>query len=72
VPIITGFIFRQPDGRHLVKVDPPFAPDPDWDEETAVARLTEIHTRRLEAAIRKAPDQYFWLHRRWKTRPPEE
>jgi KDO2-lipid IV(A) lauroyltransferase len=72
VPIITGYIFRQPDGRHKVMVDEPFAADPEWDEETAVARLTEIHTRRLEAAIRKAPDQYFWLHRRWKTRPPEE
>lgn len=70
VPIVTGFIFRQPDGRHVVEVDPPFAPEPDWDEETAVARLTEIHVSRLEAAIRKAPDQYFWLHRRWKTRPP--
>lgn len=70
VPIVTGFIFRQSDGRHVVEIDPPFAADPAWDEETAVARLTELHTRRLEAAIRKAPEQYFWLHRRWKTRPP--
>ena len=72
VPIITGFIFRQADGRHIMEVDPPFGADPDWDEETAVARLTEIHVARLEAAIRKAPEQYFWLHRRWKTRPPGE
>ena len=72
VPIVTGFIFRQPDGRHKVMVDPPVAADPEWDEETAVARLTEIHVQRLEAAIRKAPDHYFWLHRRWKTRPPGE
>jgi KDO2-lipid IV(A) lauroyltransferase len=72
VPIITGFIFRQADGRHIMEVDPPFGAEPDWDEETAVARLTEIHVARLEAAIRKAPEQYFWLHRRWKTRPPGE
>ena len=72
VPIVTGFIFRQADGSHKVMVDPPFAAEPDWDEETAVARLTEMHVQRLEAAIRKAPDQYFWLHRRWKTRPPGE
>ncbi len=72
VPIITGFIFRQPDGNHVMEIDPPFAAEPDWDEETAVARLTEIHVARLEAAIRKAPEQYFWLHRRWKTRPPEQ
>lgn len=72
VPIITGFIFRQADGRHIMEVDPPFAAEPDWDEETAVAHLTEIHVARLEAAIRKAPEQYFWLHRRWKTRPAGE
>jgi len=72
VPIVTGFIFRQPDGRHVVEVDPPFSAEPEWDEETAVARLTEIHVARLEAAIRKAPEQYFWFHRRWKTRPPGE
>ena len=72
VPIITGFIYRQPDGRHKLIVDEPFGVEPDWDEETAIARLTETHTRRLDAAVRKAPDQYFWLHRRWKTRPPGE
>lgn len=72
VPILTGFIFRQPDGRHVMEVDVPFGPEPGEDEETAVARLSEIHTARLEAAIRKAPEQYFWLHRRWKTRPPTE
>ena len=72
VPIVTGFIFRQPDGRHVVEVDEPFAADPAWDEQTAIARLTEMHTGRLEAAVRKAPEQYFWLHRRWKTRPSEQ
>ncbi len=72
VPILTGFIFRQPDGRHVVELDAPFGAEPGEEEEAAVVRLTEIHTARLAAAIRKAPEQYFWLHRRWKTRPPTE
>jgi len=42
--------------------------EPDED----VVRLTEAHTRHLEKVIRRAPEQYFWQHRRWKTRPPEE
>lgn len=70
-PILTGFIFRQPDGAHVVRLNPPIYPDPAWDEATAVARLTAAHVARLSAAIRQAPEQYFWLHRRWKTRPPE-
>lgn len=40
--------------------------------DEAVHALTAEFTAGLEAAIRAAPDQYLWHHRRWKTRPPEE
>jgi KDO2-lipid IV(A) lauroyltransferase len=71
-PLVTGFIFRKPDGRHVVRVDPPVEPDRSLPEEEAVRALTELHVRRLEDAVRRAPDHYYWLHRRWKTRPPGE
>lgn len=71
-PVISGMIFRLPDGRHRLELGPPYRPEPGWDEETAVARLTEIFAQRLEGAVRRAPEQYFWTHRRWKTRPPGE
>ena len=71
-PLLTGFIYRGADGRHLVRIDPPVEPDRSLTEEEAVRRLTEVHVRRLEAAVRRAPEQYFWVHRRWKTRPQGE
>ena len=40
--------------------------------DDVVYRLTVAFTERLEAVVRTAPEQYLWLHRRWKTRPPEE
>jgi KDO2-lipid IV(A) lauroyltransferase len=34
--------------------------------------ITQRYTAGIEKAVRMAPDQYLWVHRRWKTRPPEE
>lgn len=42
----------------------------DLDDD--VRRLTEAHTGALERAVRDHPGQYFWQHKRWKTRPPVE
>ncbi|HDL19316.1 MAG TPA: hypothetical protein ENH29_09700 [Bacteroidetes bacterium] len=39
---------------------------------SAVRKVTEIHVRRLEQDIRLHPEQWFWLHRRWKTAPETE
>ncbi|MDT8368599.1 MAG: lysophospholipid acyltransferase family protein [Longimicrobiales bacterium] len=38
------------------------------DFETDVHRLTQAHTHALERVVRDHPEQYFWLHRRWKRR----
>jgi KDO2-lipid IV(A) lauroyltransferase len=42
------------------------------DLEADVRRLTAELAARLEAAVRKAPEQYFWFHRRWKSSPLKE
>jgi KDO2-lipid IV(A) lauroyltransferase len=47
-----------------------FSPSGNLEED--ILRLTEAHTRLLEEEIREAPEQYFWQHRRWKTRPPRD
>jgi len=46
--------------------------DEDGDPEENVLRMTRAIAAGLEETIRSAPEQYFWLHRRWKTRPPGE
>lgn len=70
-PLLMVFLYRQPDNSHVMKIEPMIEVDPAWDQETAITRLTEIHTARLEQAVREAPAMYYWVHRRWKTRPPE-
>ncbi len=36
----------------------------------AVRAITQRFTAALERLVRQAPEQYFWLHRRWKHEPP--
>jgi KDO2-lipid IV(A) lauroyltransferase len=59
---------REPDGRHVVWAESVEAV-PGQDPEGDALRVTAELTARIEQAIRVAPEQWVWMHRRWKTRP---
>jgi len=67
--VVPTFARYLPWGRGLELVfDPPLAAFPTSDEE----RDTALMNRVIEARIGTMPAQYFWVHRRFKTRPPGE
>jgi len=69
-PMFVGLPLRRPDGGyHLEAVEVRF--DREGDLEEAVRRGTQAFSAVLEEGVRRAPGQYFWQHRRWKSRPPE-
>jgi KDO2-lipid IV(A) lauroyltransferase len=72
-PIFLGVSLREPGvpARYRVTVER-IAAARTGDLEEDVRVLTAAHTAALERAVRAAPEQYFWQHRRWKTRPPGE
>ena len=41
----------------------------EFDSADAVREITQRYTAALEPVVRRAPEQYFWVHRRWKTQP---
>jgi KDO2-lipid IV(A) lauroyltransferase len=45
--------------------------DPATDGARDVQELSQWYSRHLEDVIRTAPEQYWWLHRRWKEPPPK-
>ena len=69
VPIIPFSITRDPDDGYTLEFFPPI-------EMVNTGRTREdlvVNTQRcqdaLEAIVRRAPEQWLWLHRRWKERP---
>ena len=66
-PIIMVFPIRNKKGKidlYLEKVDLSGLPD---DKDTAIYEITQRYTSLLESYIRKFPDHWFWMHRRWKS-----
>lgn len=72
VPILPAYIRRTADGNHVAQIEPPLHPDLDRPQEEEVFRLTQAYTDVMNGWIRRHPEHYFWVHRRWKTPPPSE
>jgi KDO2-lipid IV(A) lauroyltransferase len=68
-PLLTGVIVRQADGGHTGYIEPPAYADPTKDKEQETQRLTAYVTAAMERYVRKYPDHWYWVHRRWKTQP---
>lgn len=64
--VVPVFMIRLDNGRHLIKAFPPIPPPPDRRPET-IHTYTQLYTRTIEDIIREYPDQWIWIHRRWKT-----
>ena len=56
------------DAGYRVKFYPPWENFPSADIEADTRRMNAF----IEDRIRELPEQYYWLHKRFKTRPPGE
>jgi KDO2-lipid IV(A) lauroyltransferase len=63
--VIPFFPQRMPDGRYLLRLLPPLTDFPSSD----VVKDTQQYVRVLEEHIRRCPEQYLWLHRKFKGLP---
>ena len=70
-PIVPAFITANPDGNHRAIIHPYLAVQKTADREEDIRSTTQQLTRIIENHVRQYPQEWFWLHNRWKTQPPE-
>ncbi len=70
-PILLTFAPRMPDGSYQGIVYPPIKFQATDDRTADIEKLVKLFTAAIESEIRKYPDQWLWLHDRWKRQPTE-
>jgi len=71
-PVVPAFIRYEGAGRHVIEVQPGVRLTRSGDFPRDVLANTALFTQVVEGWVRRYPGEWFWMHRRWKTRPPEE
>lgn len=71
-PTVPAFVHRRADGTHLAEVHPPLQPPTEGPTGERVTALTAAATAAIERQVRAFPEQWVWMHRRWRTRPEGE
>jgi KDO2-lipid IV(A) lauroyltransferase len=71
--VLPGFLLWEPDQRrYVLHFGPELALQRTRDAEADIHAATGQCARVTESWIRRYPDQWLWIHRRWKTRPAGE
>jgi len=71
--VLAGFIvWERDEGKYVLHFGPEVELEQTGDTEADVLAATALCNQVLESWIRRYPDQWLWIHRRWKTRPPGE
>jgi KDO2-lipid IV(A) lauroyltransferase len=70
-PVLMGALIRK-GHRYEVVFDPEPLRVPKGADDGEIARSTEVWSKRLEGWIRRYPDQWVWMHDRWRTQPTKD
>jgi KDO2-lipid IV(A) lauroyltransferase len=69
VPVVLSVCLRHPDGTHRLTFSAPFEPIRTGDRRRDIVVNMQRYTRAIEPYVLQHPEQYNWLHPRWRLRP---
>jgi len=69
-PLIAASCLMNTKGKYVIRLKELNTEVPSENKNDPVAWLTQQIAIYFEEQIRKCPEQYYWFHRRWKTKPP--
>jgi KDO2-lipid IV(A) lauroyltransferase len=65
-PVVPAYTWREPDGTHVLRFEDPLPVVDCEDVGDAIRRNTASYNAALERILMAHPDQWIWMHRRWK------
>lgn len=65
-PVLPVYAQRLGRRRHRIVIKPAIPLQEQADKENTILQMTETYNRQVEAAILECPEQWMWVHRRWK------
>lgn len=68
-PVVPMFTYRDDQGRIHVVCDPEIVAETETapDRDLQIQKMTQKYNDKVEDIIRRHPEQWMWVHRRWKT-----
>ncbi|HET7032730.1 MAG TPA: lysophospholipid acyltransferase family protein, partial [Casimicrobiaceae bacterium] len=66
-PVMPATSWREPDGSHVLRFSEPLAPIESENSNEAIRLNTRAYNTALEKLILARPEQWYWVHRRWKS-----
>ena len=68
-PVVPGYLLRLDNGKYRMVIKEEITVIRTGDADADILINTQNFTRFIEDTVREYPDQWFWIHQRWKTKP---
>lgn len=66
-PVVPATSWREANGRHVLRFEAPIAAVEHANTSEAIRLTTRAYNAALERLVLRRPEQWYWVHRRWKT-----